>query len=67
MRADRVEVSWDAAKSQWLVRIDYGAEEIHRRSRAAKDADDATLRSLAAQTVQDEGYDPDPAQIQIRR
>ncbi len=28
MHADRVEVSWDAAKSNWLVRIMTGEEVI---------------------------------------
>jgi hypothetical protein len=67
MRADRVEVSWDAAKSEWRVGIESGEEVIHRHCRAPKDADEPTLRSMAAQTVQDEGYEPDPAQIHIRR
>jgi len=67
MRADRVEVSWDAAKSNWLVRIETGEEVVRRRCKAAKDADDPSLRSLVQKTLRDEGYEPDAAQIQIRR
>jgi len=67
MRADRVEVSWDAAKSKWLVRIESGQEAIRRHCRAPKDADELSLRSAVQKTVQDEGYEPDPAQILIRR
>jgi len=67
MRADCVEISWDAAKSNWLVRIETGEEVIRRHCHAPKDADEARLRSAAQQTLQDEGYEADPSQIHIRR
>jgi len=67
MRADRVEISWEAAESKWLVRIETGEEVIRRHCRAPKDADEQRLRSLVQKTVQDEGYEADPAQICIRR
>ena len=67
MHADRVELSWDAAKSKWLVRIQAGDEVIRRHSSLPKDADEKTLRSLAQKTVQDEGYEPVPAELTIRR
>jgi len=67
MRADRVEISWDAAKSNWLVRIETGEEVIRRHCQAPKNADELSLRSAVQKTVQDEGYEPDPAQILIRR
>jgi hypothetical protein len=67
MRADRVEISWDAAKSNWLVRIETGEEVIRRHCKVPKDADELSLRSAVQKTVQDEGYEPDPAQILIRR
>jgi len=67
MRADRVEISWDAAESKWLVRIETGEEVIRRHCQAPKDADEASLRSAAQKTLQDEGYKPEPAQISIRR
>ena len=66
MHADRVEVSWDAAKSNWLVRIVTGEEVIRRHCKAPKDADEQTLRSAAKQTVQEEGYEPD-VELSIRR
>lgn len=66
MRADNVEVSWDAAKSKWLIRIQAGEEVIRRHCDAAKNADDQTLRAAAQKTVQDEGYELDAAQITIR-
>ena len=67
MRADQVELSWDAAKSQWLVRIVSGEEVIRRHCKMPKDADEQTLRSAVQKTVQDEGYEADPAQLSIRR
>jgi hypothetical protein len=67
MRADRVEVSWDADKSKWLVRIVTGEEVIRRHCDLPKDADEPSLRSAAQKLVQDEGYEPDSTNITIRR
>jgi hypothetical protein len=67
MRADRVEISWDAAESTWLFRIETGEEVIRRHCHAPKDADEASLRSAAQKTLQDEGYEPDPGSIRILR
>jgi hypothetical protein len=63
---DRVELSWDTGKSKWLVRIEAGAEVIRRYCDLAKDADDNTIRTAAQKTVQDEGYDLNPAALTIR-
>jgi len=67
MRADRAEVSWDAAKSKWLVRITAGEEVVRRHCAVPRDADDQSLRSAAQKTLQDEGYEADPGRIEIRR
>lgn len=67
MHADRVEVSWDTAKSNWLVRIVTGEEVIRRHCKAPKDADEQTLRTVANKTVQEEGYEPEVAEFSIRR
>ncbi|MFZ3380928.1 MAG: hypothetical protein WA211_05765 [Candidatus Acidiferrales bacterium] len=67
MRADHLEVSWDAAKSKWLIRIELGEEVIRRHCDAPKDADDQTLRSAAQRTTEDEGYEVESASISIRR
>ena len=67
MRADRVEVSWDAGKSDWLVRITNGEEVIRRHCKAPKNSDEQALRSLAQKTAQDEGYESEPAQVSILR
>jgi hypothetical protein len=67
MHADRVEVSWDAAKSQWLVRIASGEEVIRRHCKMPKDASEQSILSAAQQTVKDEGYEADAGGISIRR
>jgi len=67
MRVDRVEVSWDASKSKWLVRIQNGEEVIRRYCDLPKGVDDAKLRSAAEQTVKDEGYELDPTKVSFQR
>ncbi|HEY6306460.1 MAG TPA: hypothetical protein VI488_08410 [Candidatus Angelobacter sp.] len=67
MRADRVEVSWDAAKSKWVVRIQAGEEVIRRHCDLGKNADEPSLRSAAAETLKNEGYEADTAAITIQR
>jgi hypothetical protein len=67
MHADRVEVSWDAGKSKWLVRIQSGEEVIRRHNSLAKTADEQTLRSAAQKTLADEGYEVDAPQVSIQR
>ena len=67
MRADRVEVSWDTAKSNWLVRIQAGEEVIRRHCDLPQNADEQTLRAAAQKTVADEGYEVEPAAMSIQR
>jgi hypothetical protein len=67
MRADQVELSWDAGKSKWLVRIVNGEEVIRRYCNLPKDANEQTLGAAAQKTVQDEGYEVDPALVSVRR
>jgi hypothetical protein len=67
MRADTVEVSWDDVKSSWLVRIQTGEEVIRRHCKLPKNADESALRSAAAETLKDEGYEPDGAVVKITR
>jgi hypothetical protein len=67
MVADRVEVSWDTAKSQWVIRITEGEEVIRRHFDLPKNADDQALRAAALETVRDEGYDFDASKFAIQR
>ena len=57
LHAERAEVSWDSAKSKWLVRIHIGDEVIRRYWKGPKDASPETLKSDAVRTAKDEGYD----------
>jgi len=67
MRADQVEVSWDAGKAKWLVRIVNGEEVIRRYCKLPKDAGEQAVAAAAQKTVQDEGYEADPALVSVRR
>jgi hypothetical protein len=67
MRADKVEVSWDTEKSQWLVRITSGEEVLRRHVKLPSGADEQTLRAAAQKTVADEGYEVDPSFFSVQR
>jgi hypothetical protein len=67
VRADQVEASWDSGKRKWLLRICVGEEVVRRYCDAPKDAQEETLRTLAQTTLRDEGYEPEPAELKIRR
>ena len=67
MRADQVEVSWDGDKNKWLVRIVSGEEVIRRYCKLPKDADEKAVGDAARKTVQEEGYEADPALVSVRR
>jgi hypothetical protein len=67
MHADRVEVSWDSQKSQWLIRIASGEEVLRRHLKLPSNADEQTLRAAAQKTVAEEGYETDAPDISIQR
>jgi hypothetical protein len=67
MRVERVEVSWDAERAKWAVRIEAGEEVIRRHSDVSKSTDEPTLRAAAAQMVRDEGYEVDDTQVVVHR
>jgi hypothetical protein len=67
MNADRVEVSWDAEKGSWLIRIEVGAEVIRRHCKESKSADDQALQTAAEQTAAAEGYQVSAGKISVRR
>ena len=66
MRADRAEVSWDAEKSKWLVRIAVGEEVIRRYCDLPRNAAESDLRNAAQKTLTDEGFETDDANITIQ-
>ena len=61
MHADRVEFSWDASKSSWLLRIETGEEVILRHCALPQSADEQTLRTAIEKAVAEEGYELDSA------
>jgi hypothetical protein len=67
MQADKVEVSWDAAKSNWLVRIQTGEEVLRRHSDLPQNASEQALRKAAQDTLKDEGYEPDGVAITVQQ
>jgi hypothetical protein len=66
MRADRVEVSFDKTKNNWVVRIQSGEEVIRRHRDLPANADDQALRLAAQSLAKDEGYEADLAGITIQ-
>jgi hypothetical protein len=66
MRADRVEVTWDGAKASWLARIVNGEEVIRRYCKLPRNSDPQTLRTAVQKVVTDEGFEADPANINIQ-
>ncbi len=67
MRADQVEVSWDASKSKWLVRIVNGEEVIRRYCNLPKNADEKAVAAAAQKTAQEEGYEAEASMVSVRR
>ena len=66
IKATKASVDWDAHKRQWHVRVQIGEEVIKRPlDKTAQDANEESLRSKAVETAKDEGYDVDPATIEI--
>jgi hypothetical protein len=65
-KANDARVEWDAAKKRWEVHIEVGAEVIKRPiAKETIDAGDDAIRSAAVTIARDEGYDLDPATVQI--
>jgi hypothetical protein len=57
MKADRVELTWDSQKSNWLVRIEAGEEVVRRHLALPRETPEPTLRAAAQKISEDEGYD----------
>ncbi len=66
MRADRVEVAWDAEKKSWLVRIINGEEVIRRHEKLPRNTDEATLRTAVQKALTDEGFEPEAVDTKIQ-
>jgi hypothetical protein len=57
MKADRVEITWDSQKSNWLVRIEAGEEVVRRHLSLPRETPEPTLRAAAQKIADDEGYE----------
>ena len=66
VKANSAKVEWDSAKKRWEVHIEVGAEVIKRPidEKTVESGDDATRRAAVA-IANDEGYQLDPASVQI--
>ena len=67
MRAELTEVSWDAEKSKWLIRIAVGEEVIRRYCDLPQAASETDLRAAAQKTLADEGFESDGGAITIQQ
>jgi hypothetical protein len=66
LSADRADVSWDAQKKRWTVRVKVGEEVIRRpMPKIPESAGDEVLRSAAVETAEADGYQVDPANVAI--
>ncbi|HWC97381.1 MAG TPA: hypothetical protein VG456_11540 [Candidatus Sulfopaludibacter sp.] len=66
LRANTARVEFDQAHKRWEVHIHVGAEVIKRPiSDSAAGSGDSALTQLAVQTARDEGYELDPANVEI--
>jgi hypothetical protein len=65
-KASGAKVEWDSAKKRWEVHIEIGAEVIKRPiAEATIESGDEAIRRAAVATANDEGYQLDPASVQI--
>jgi hypothetical protein len=66
LQADSAHVNWDPEKKHWNVRVKVG-EEVIRRSLPGtpQTAGEDVLRSLAVETAMADGYEVDPAKVDI--
>jgi hypothetical protein len=65
-KANSAKVEWDSAKKRWEVHIEVGAEVIKRPlAEGTVDSGEDAVRRAAVSIASDEGYDLDPASVQI--
>jgi hypothetical protein len=66
VKATDAKVEWDSAKKRWEVHIEVGAEVIKRViAKETIEAGDDAIRRAAVAVASDEGYELDPANVQI--
>jgi hypothetical protein len=66
-KAEKASVSWESEKKEWHIRVKVGQEVIKRRlGEIRREASKETLRAEAVEAVNREGYDIEPAQVEIQ-
>jgi len=66
LSADSAQVNWDTQKKHWSVRVKIGGEVIRRSiPKVPQNAGDEVLRSAAVETAKADGYQVDPAKVNI--
>ena len=71
LRANTAKVHWDDHRKHWTVEIQFGSEVLKRpiskpSNPSASPAEIEDLKSQAVAIGRDEGYDLDPAQIEVQ-
>jgi len=69
-QADKAEARWgERDRKGWTVRIQVGTEAItrHLGKTPGRDAEDGAIRALAVAAAKDDGYELDPARVEIQR
>ena len=66
VRANSAKVEWNAARKRWEVHITVGEEVVKRPiPKHTEDAGEPALREAAITTANDEGYELDPANVEV--
>jgi hypothetical protein len=66
LKATKATMDWDKEKNHWRVRVQVGEEVIKRTlPDIPENASDDVLRQKAVEDARDEGYEVDPASVQI--
>jgi hypothetical protein len=66
LKATKATMDWDKEKNHWRVRVQVGEEVIKRTlPDVPENASDDVLRQNAVEDARDEGYEVDPASVQI--
>jgi hypothetical protein len=68
LRADSAKVDWDTSKKQWLVHVKIGEEVIRRPlPKTPQTAAEDTLKNLAVETANADGYEVDLGNVAVVR
>ena len=67
MRANNAKVEWNTDRKRWEVHIHIGEEVVKRPiPKHTEDAGEQALKAQAVTTARDEGYELDPANVEVQ-